>query len=228
MPGELFNFTAGSALPVKDVIITLIVTFSIGIFISFIYMKTHTKGNYQQNFLLTLIMLPAIISIIILLVGSNVATAFSLAGAFSIIRFRSTPGDPKDITYVFFTMAAGLACGVRQYGYAIVFTVLLCLFLVILHKINFGARKEPTNRILKIVIPEDLNYYGAFDDILDTYTTSYELRKVKTTDLGTLFELVFAISIKSVAKEKEFLDALRARNGNLNIVLSVNAEASDF
>lgn len=228
MAGELFNITAGSALPIKDVITTIVVSFLIGMFISFIYMKTHTKGNYQQNFLLTLIMLPTIISIIILLVGSNVATAFSLAGAFSIIRFRSTAGDPKDITYVFFAMASGLACGVKQYSYAVLFTVLLCLFLVVLHKINFGARKEPTSRILKIVIPEDLNYYGAFDDILDTYTSSYELRKVKTTDLGTLFELVFVVNIKSAAKEKEFLDALRARNGNLNIILSVNAEASDY
>jgi len=228
VPGELFNFAAGSALPIRDVIITLIVTFAIGLFISFIYMKTHTKGNYQQNFLLTLIMLPTIIAIIILLVGSNVATAFSLAGAFSIIRFRSTPGDPKDITYVFFTMAAGLACGVRQYGYALMFTILLSLFLVVLHKINFGANKVSSNRILKIVIPEDLNYNGAFDDIFDTYTTSYELRKVKTTDLGTLFELVFVVTIRSISKEKEFLDALRARNGNLNIILSVNAEASDY
>jgi len=104
-------------------------------------MKTHVKGYYSQNFTLTLILIPAVIAVIILLVGSNVARAFSLAGAFSIARFRSAAGDPKDIAYVLFSMAAGLACGTGLFGYAALFTMLLCVFMVVLCKINFGAKK---------------------------------------------------------------------------------------
>ncbi|MFZ5985565.1 MAG: DUF4956 domain-containing protein [Bacillota bacterium] len=223
----IFNTTGDTTLFLGDTIRTILTAFALGLLISFTYIKTHSKGQYSQNFTLTLVMIPSIIAIIILLVGSNIARAFSLAGAFSIIRFRSTPGDPKDIAYVFFTMAAGLACGAGLFGYSALFTILLCLFMVVLSKTNFGARKV-SNKLLKIVIPEDLDYQGAFDDVLDQYTTSYELKKVKTTDLGTLFELVYAVTVKNNINEKEFLDALRCRNGNLNIILAMNAETSDF
>lgn len=231
MPEEIFSTAvdavSSSQITIINAVLTTFIAFALGMLISFTYIKTHTRGVYSQNFTLTLIMIPAIIAIIILLVGSNIARAFSLAGAFSIIRFRSTPGDPKDIAYVFFTMAAGLACGVGLHIYAVILTGILCLFMFILCKVNYGDKKS-SNRILKIVIPEDLNYHGAFDDILDNYTTSYELKKVKTTDLGTLFELVFVVNIKSANKEKEFLDAIRSRNGNLNIVLALNADATNF
>lgn len=173
-----------------------------------------------------MIMLPCIVAIIILLIGSNVARAFGLSGAFSIIRFRSAPGDPKDIAYVLFAMGAGLACGVGEFGYAILFTVVLCLFMFLLCTINFGAKKS-TDKILKIIIPEDLDYQGVFDDIFETYTYHHELKRVKTTDLGTLYELVYLVSMRSNIKEKEFLDDIRCRNGNLNITLSMNAEPSE-
>jgi hypothetical protein len=223
----IFNTSVDSTISLIIAVVTMAVSLLLGILISFTYVKTHTKGQYSQNFTLTLIMIPSIIAIIILLIGSNVARAFSLAGAFSIIRFRSAPGDPKDIAYVFFTMAAGLACGIKLYAYSVLFTIILCLFMFVLSKINFGTRKIK-NKILKIVIPEDLDYEGVFDDVLDTYTTSFELKKVKTTDLGTLFELVYIVSMKSITKEKEFIDALRCRNGNLNIVLAMYAEVSDY
>lgn len=164
---------------------------------------------------------------IILLIGSNIARAFSLAGAFAIIKFRSAPGDPKDIAYVLFTMAAGLACGVGAYAYSVLFTVLLCLVMFFLDLVNFGA-KRTSNKLLKITIPEDLDYEGAFDEVFNQYTTGYELRKVKTTDLGSLYELLYTITMSNEVSQKEFIDALRCRNGNLNIVLSMSAEASDY
>ena len=190
-------------------------------------MKTYKKGQYSQSFVLTIIMIPAIIAIIILLVGSNVARAFSLAGAFSIIRFRSAPGDPKDITYVFFAMAAGLACGVGLIAYAVLFAVILCAFMVVLSLLHFGKAKH-SHRQLKITVPEDLNYKGAFDDILEKYTKSFTLSKVKTTSLGTLYELCYQIVMPDDVNEKEFLDLLRCRNGNLSIVLSLTAENASF
>lgn len=151
------------------------------------------------------------------------ARAFSLAGAFSIIRFRSAPGNPKDITYIFFAMAAGLACGVGLIGYAMLFTVLLCAFMVVLYLVKFGASRTVVKH-LKITIPEDLNYEGVFEDILKEYTESHRLLRVRTTDLGSLYELQFEILPKAGINEKEFLDLVRCRNGNLNITLSL-AEA---
>ncbi|OPZ88682.1 MAG: hypothetical protein BWY74_03034 [Firmicutes bacterium ADurb.Bin419] len=207
-------------------VLTVLTSFALGMLISYTYIKTHSKGIHSQNFILTLIMMPCIIAIIILLIGSNVARAFGLTGAFSIARFRSAPGDPKDIGYVFFAMAAGLACGVGVYGYAILFTVTLCILMVVLSKVNYGARKS-SDKMLKIVIPEDLDYQGAFDDIFETYTYNYELKKVKTTDMGTLYELVYIVNMRQNAREKEFLDEIRCRNGNLNIILSMNPDPVD-
>lgn len=210
-----------------DAILTLVISFILGGVISFTYMRTAERGNYSKNFSLTLILVPTVIAIIILLIGSNVARAFSLAGAFSIIRFRSAPGDPKDIAYVLFTMAAGLACGVGFYSYAVLFTIVLCVLMVILSFIHFGDKKF-SGKILKIVIPEDLDYEGAFDDIFEKFATHYELQKVKTTDLGSLYELVYHVTLDDTMSQKEFLDELRCRNGNLNITLSMAAERASY
>ena len=154
------------------------------------------------------------------------ARAFSLAGAFSIIKFRSAPGDPKDISYVLFTMAAGLACGVGYFTYAILFTVVLCMLMVILDFFKYGA-VSTSQKQLKIAIPEDLDYEGAFDDVFARFTTGNELRKVKTTNLGSLYELVYIVTIKNETSQKEFLDELRCRNGNLSITLSMCADLAE-
>lgn len=189
-------------------------------------MKTSSKRGYSQNFSATLVILPVVIAIIVLLIGSNIARAFSLAGAFSIIKFRSEPGDPKAISYILFTMAAGLACGVGVFGYAGIFTVFLCFLMFILNIFNFGAKKT-SQKLLKITIPEDLNYEDAFDEIFEKYTKDFQLTRVKTTDLGSLFQLVYSISMDDNTSQKEFLDAIRCRNGNLNITLSMNVDADD-
>lgn len=192
-----------------------------GLVISVTYMYTH-KETYQQSMAVTLTMLPVILSVIILFVGSNVARAFSLAGTLSIIRFRSAPGDPVDIGYIFFDIAAGLACGVGLYLYGAVFVIVLCLFLIILSKTNF-AQPKSHSKLLKVTIPENLDYQGVFDEILDKYTDHYNLQKVKTTDLGSLYELVYFVKMKKNADEKQFIDDIRCRNGNLNIILSMAA-----
>jgi hypothetical protein len=224
---SLFNTaTTGTAISLTDSILTVLVSFALGILISLTYMKTCDKRGYSQGFSLTLVIVPSVIAIIVLLIGSNVARAFSLAGAFSIIRFRSAPGDPKDISYVLFAMAAGLACGVGFFGYAAMFTVFLCLLMFALSIFKFGASRT-TNKHLKITIPENLDYEGAFDDVFSEYTTSHVLMKVKTTDLGSLYQLIYTITMDTNASQKEFIDALRCRNGNLNITLSMQPDNSD-
>ncbi len=229
MSSSLFSATTvNTSISLINSILTIVVSFILGGIISLTYMKTTNKSKgYPQNFSLTLVIVPTVIAIIVLLIGSNVARAFSLAGAFSMIKFRSAPGDPKDIAYVLFTMAAGLACGVGAFGYAALFTIFLCILMFILNLVNFGGQKLE-QKVLKITIPEDLDYEGVFDSIFMEHVANYELIKVKTTDLGSLFQLSYMITMKKDVSEKEFLDALRCRNGNLNIVLSRYVDRPEY
>lgn len=206
--------------------LTIFVAIVLGLITAFIYYITQEEEMYQRSMAVTLIMLPAILSIIILFIGSNIARAFSLAGTLSIIRFRSAPGDPKDIGFIFFDIAAGLACGVGLFGYGAVFVIVLGVILILTEKLGLFEKKYK-KKMLKITIPEDLNYEDAFDDILKKYTKKYSLIKMKTTDLGSLFEICYSVSMKPDVYEHQFLDELRCRNGNLNIILSVvpNGEA---
>ncbi len=192
----------------------------LGFIISIGYLIIHRKKGWQQSFLVTLIMLPAIISVIIMLVGNNAARALSLAGAFSLIRFRSAPGDPKDIAYVFFTLAVGLACGMGYIGYAVLFTFVMVAVMYIVELFNYAAPKR-SEMALRITIPENLNYQGLFDDLLGIYTGKWLLKRVKTTDFGSLFELQYHISLKKDIDQKAFIDALRQRNSNLPVQLTL-------
>ena len=148
------------------------------------------------------------------------ARAFSLAGAFSIIRFRSAPGDPKDISYVFFTLAVGLACGMGYVGYAALFTMVLCGVMVVLDVMDFATPKSNSMQ-LKIIVPENLNYEELFDDVLTKYTASWKMERVRTKEFGALFELTYRVNIKGDASRKKFIDELRCKNGNLNISLGL-------
>ena len=214
--------TSDGELTIASALIAMGVSIAFGLVIALTYTLTHS-GRHQQSFTVTLTMLPVIIAVIILFVGSNVARAFSLAGTLSIIRFRSAPGDPKDIAYIFFSIAAGLACGVGLYFYGGLFVVVLCLFMFVLTKTNFGANKD-LDRVLKITVPEDLDYPGAFDDVFEHYTARFSLSRMRTTDLGSLYELCYDVTMKKDADEKSFVDELRCRNGNLNIALGVAVE----
>ena len=215
----IITSTNGESFTLLNALIIITSSIVLGLIISFAYMRTHKREGYSPSFTVTLIMLPVIISIIILLVDNNVARAFSLAGAFSIIRFRSAPGDPKDITYVFFTLAVGLTCGMGYIGYAFIFTIVLCALTIVLDAIKFAMPKTKTSK-LKITIPEDLNYDGIFDEILDKYTNSWKIQTIKTRDFGSLFEIHYIIEMKLDANQKKFIDELRCKNGNLNISLT--------
>lgn len=221
---NLFNniLTNVSAdITISSAIITMLVAVIFGSAIGFTYYKTQ-EDNYQRSMAVTLLMLPIILSVIILFIGSNIARAFSLAGTLSIIRFRSAPGDPKDIGFIFFDIAAGLACGVGLFGYGAVFVVILCVIIILAEKFRFFEKKS-IQKTLKITIPESLNYQGAFDEILKKYTKKYALTRIKTTDLGSLFELNYNVIMLNDEDEQEFINELRCRNGNLNIILSVSA-----
>ncbi len=210
--------TNGIAISALDVIFTLLVALISGLMIRFTYFKTQRPGEESDNFGITLVILPAVIAIIILLIGSNIARAFSLAGAFSIIRFRSAPGEPKDIAFVLFTMAAGLAVGVSAYAYALFFTLILCTILYVYERLH-KKRPQKIQQTLLITVPENMNFENEFLDVFKEFTDSHTLMRIKTTAMGSLFQLTYSIILKENSSIKGFIDELRVRNSNLNIAL---------
>jgi len=217
----LLSTTISDSLSLSSSIIISVTALCLGIVISLVYMLTHKEEGYESSFITTIVILPVIISIIILLVGSSIARAFSLAGAFSLIRFRSAISNTKDITYVFMTVCIGLTAGMGYIGYSIIFTIILCIAMFLLDKTNYGKPKGNA-MLLRIVIPENMNYQKVFDDIFTTYTDSYTLNKVKTSDLGSLFTLTYKINFKKDTNVKLFIDQIRQRNGNLDVTLTLN------
>ena len=190
----------------------------IGLVIAFVYTLISKKDGYNKSFIVGLALLPAIVAAVILLVGSNVARAFSMAGAFALVRFRSAPGSAKDISIVFFSMASGLACGLGFVTFAVCFTVLILVVLVIISVTGFGGSSDYKKQ-LRITIPENLNYMKVFDDVFEKYLAENVLRKVKRTKMGTMFELTYECRMKDDNTQKQFIDELRVRNGNLNITM---------
>lgn len=216
---DYFTQTTGESMTAASLALTLLCSLISGLLIGFTYDKTNKNEPIQRNFIITLLMLPLIMSAIILFVGSNVARAFSLAGTVSIIRFRSAPGDPKDIGYIFFSVAAGLCAGIGMYWYGLAFVAIVCLTMFLVERSGFGRRNQQM-RMLKITIPEDLNYHNAFAEPFQQFTEKHGLYAIKTADLGSVFVLTYHVLLKQNADEKEFLNELRCRNGNLDITYS--------
>jgi len=168
---------------------------------------------------MTLVLIPSIIQIIIMLVNGNIGAGIAVLGAFSLVRFRSIPGNARDICYLFFTLALGFTIGMGYLLYAFIFLLMIGGVSILLTQVRFG-HGEMDNRVLRITIPENLDYDGLFDEVFAKYTRSAELERVRTTNMGSLYELTYIIRLKSASLPKEFVDDLRCRNGNLNILIS--------
>ena len=196
---------------------------ALGIIIALFYMY---KSSYNKQFVVTLVLLPAIVGAVISIVNGNVGTGVAVMGAFSLVRFRSIPGTSKDIGFIFFSMAVGLATGMGYIPYAAVFTVIVGFIYILLSASRFGDLKRPLKQ-LKITIPENLEYNGLFDDLFEQYTSFKKLKRVKTTNLGSLFQLHYDIILKDELKEKEFIDKVRCRNGNLDIICGYISDVSE-
>lgn len=216
---NLFTASVGTQLTISSVLITLAFAIISGLIISSGYMIVNRKDGYSSYFITSLLVLPAVIAIIIMMIGSNIARAFSLGGVFALIRFRSEPGNPRDITYICVTMAAGLACGTGYIGYGIIFVILITLILILINLINFGKPKANA-MMLKITIPEDLDFENAFEDVFKKYTKFHKLDRVKTADFGSLYQIQFTTALKDTTRQKEFLDEIRTINANLTVAMS--------
>ena len=204
-----------SAISSSDCLICIGVAFVLGLIISAVH-KATTRTT--PNFLMTLTILPVLVQVVILLINGNLGTSLAVAGAFSLIRFRSMPGNSKEIISVFWAMAVGLALGMGYVFYSIVITLIMAIVILIFSK-YFDKVYDLSERKLKIIIPEDLDYDDVFKDIFEKYTNKVELRKVKTTNMGSMYELSYIVSMKKEKKEKDFMDEIRCRNGNMLVML---------
>ena len=185
-----------------------------GFVLSLVFMFRNT---YTKSFVTALVLIPAVETVVIMLVNDNLGVGLSVAGSFALIRFRSVKGNAKELVAVFIAMTIGIICGTGYVAIAGVFTILLSLAMFILTITDFGKMSEK-DRILKITIPESLDYDKVFDSVLEKYTDKYELDSIKTLTLGSLFRLDYKITLKDPDTTKKMIDELRTRNGNLEII----------
>ena len=213
----VFDSTA-SALQLGDFLLCMGVSLAIGAFLAFLYT---IKNQYTQSFILTIGLIPAVVCVVIMMVNGNVGAGIAVAGAFSLVRFRSAPGSAKEICAIFLAMGVGLMTGMGYLGYAAVFAIVLGGAMVLFNVLGIGENKKlALNKTLHITIPESLEYENVFDDLLEEYTAKHQLSNVKTTNMGSLYKLTYDVTLKNFGKEKEFMDQIRCRNGNLEVSLS--------
>ena len=206
-----------AATAVLPFLICLGVSLVLGVLLAWMY---SLKNKASKSFLISTALLPATVCVVIMMVNGNIGAGIAVAGAFSLVRFRSAPGNAREISTIFIAMGAGLIAGMGYLGYAVIFTVLLAIILNILSATSFGKSGNELKKVLRITIPEDLNYDTIFDDIFEKYTSCSELISVKTSNMGSMFKLQYEVALKDKSKQKEFMDRLRARNGNLEVSLS--------
>ncbi|MDQ0254433.1 putative membrane protein [Evansella vedderi] len=208
-----------TSVTIIDGFFAIFLSFILVLIITQLYKYTYKGTRYSQSFVHTIIIMGIVVSIIMIVIGNNIAVAFGLVGSFSIIRFRSAMSDPKDIAFIFFGMAAGIACGLGFYLLAITFTISLSALIYLLYVVDYGAKKMET-RTLKITVPENLQYDGLFDEVFQKFIETYSLARVQTTNLGTMIQLEYTIVTKANVKDKELIDAIREKNANLNVSLN--------
>lgn len=214
----LFDADSVSLISVSDFLLCMGVALVLGLVMAVAYMH---RTRYTKSFVVTLALLPAVVCVVIMLVNGNVGTGVAVAGAFSLVRFRSVPGTAKEICALFLAMGAGLIVGMGYLGFGVLFTLIMCLMLVVYEHLDLGAEKNAAAyKVLTVTIPEDLDYSGIFDDIFENFTTSSRLVRVKTTNMGSMFKLTYEITLGDPSVEKEMVDQIRCRNGNLEISIS--------
>ena len=214
----IFDTELTQTISVSDFLLCLVTSIALGLVMAAAYMW---RNEYTKSFVFTLALLPAVVCVVIMMVNGNIGAGVAVAGAFSLVRFRSAPGSAKEIVTIFLAMGAGLIAGMGYLGFSALFIVIMCALFIVYNLISNGSMwRESVCKTIKITIPEDLDYTGAFDDIFEEYTKKNELIKVKTTNMGSMFRLTYSVMLVDASKEKEMIDRIRERNGNLEIMVS--------
>lgn len=225
---EIFKgvFDSGiSTMDIKDFIICMGASLLIGAFLAWIYT---IKNKYSQSFILTLALIPVAVCVVIMMVNGNIGAGIAVAGAFGLVRFRSAQGSAKEICAIFLAMGVGLMTGMGYLGFAALFALVTGLVFLAFNLLGLGNdRKRAMCKTLRITIPENLEFESVFDEVLKEYTSSHKLENVKTTNMGSMYKLTYNIVFKNPGRVKEFIDALRCRNGNLEISVSEYDEKNE-
>lgn len=223
MLDSIFSNTTSST-DITQIILCVLTSIILGLMIAFTHKKT---SKYNKNFLTTIATLPLLISTIIIMVNGNLGTSMAVLGAFGFVRFRSIPGTSKEILAVLFAMTMGLVIGMGNLMYAALIAVIGCILLFLYDRLSL-FNEDRFEKVLKITIPENLDYTEVFDDIFNKYTNSVKLESVKTTNMGSMFDLKYRVNLNKNIDEKKFIDELRVKNGNLKIILTHPLEESDL
>ena len=214
----LFDTQTVQVIAVQDFLLCVGVSLLVGLLTALMYQY---RSRSTKSFVVTLALLPAVVCVVIMMVNGNVGTGVAVAGAFSLVRFRSVPGTAREIGAIFLAMGAGLIVGMGYLAYGVLFTLVIGAMNMLYNRFNFGSsRRGILDRTLQITIPEDLDYVGAFEEILQEYTTTWALVQVRTTNMGSLFRLTYHLTLRDNGRDKELIDRLRCRNGNLEISLA--------
>lgn len=214
----LFDTAITQVINIGDFLLCLGTSLALGILLALTYTF---KNEHTRSFIVTLALLPAVVCVVIMMVNGNIGAGVAVAGAFSLVRFRSAPGTAKEIVTIFLAMAAGLITGMGYLGFAALFTLIMCVAFIV-YNLIVGTQTPGAalDRVIKITIPEDLDYTNVFDEIFNEYTKKNQLVKVKSTNLGSMFRLTYLVTLRNALSEKEMIDRIRERNGNLEIMVS--------
>ncbi|MBQ6421377.1 MAG: DUF4956 domain-containing protein [Clostridia bacterium] len=219
----LFDTDATNVISVKNFILCIAVSLALGMLLA---LASTFRARDKKSLTLAIALLPAVVTVVIMLVNGNIGAGVAVAGAFSLVRFRSAPGSAKEIVSIFIAMGVGLIAGMGYLAYAALFTFIMAALMLLLNNSRFGENNRVTlDRTLKITVPEDLNLTDAFDDAFEQYTSYFRRTKIKTANMGSLFKLTYDLTLKNADAEKALIDALRTRNGNLEIQLTEKADA---
>lgn len=222
--GGVFDTSTTTVVAVDKFVLCVLASLAIGLIIAFSY---KIKNRSTKNFITTLALIPAMVCVIIMMVNGNVGTGVAVAGAFSLVRFRSMAGSAAEIGSIFLAMGSGLLLGMGYIGFALLFVVIICAAQLLYLQLGVG-NTSIAEKTLRITIPEDLDYIGVFDDIFEKYAKGVQLLNIKTTDMGSLFRMTYNLKLKDIKKEKEFIDELRCRNGNMEIFISRQEMSSEL
>lgn len=221
----LFDSEIIQVISVTDFLLCIGVSLLVGLILAGAYVY---RSRYTKSLVLTLALLPTVVCVVIMMVNGNVGTGVAVAGAFSLVRFRSVPGTAKEITSLFLAMSVGLVAGMGYLGYAVLFAVIMSLVLVLYSHLELGAQKNGDRyKTLRITLPENLDYCGVFSPVLERYTSRWELVSVRTTNMGSMFRLTYHVVLREPRQEKEMIDAIRCRNGNLEVEVSRQETSAD-
>lgn len=212
----MFNSIINGSLSPVSFFVCLGVALLLGIIVAIVHQKTTRSSS---NFITTLAILPMLVAMAIMLVNGNLGAGVATVGVFSLVRFRSIAGNSRSILSVFFAMAIGLAVGVGYIAFAALFTAIVSAVIAFLKFINFGETSFENKKLI-VLVPEDIDYTDIFEDVFARYTNSHTLEKSKTTNMGSMYELTYRVNLKKKINEKEFIDKIRVKNGNLKVALS--------